>query len=143
MKKVCTFALILLLAALPVMATSMNYTAASSSAVRGTRNQLILGTATVGVTTGTSTVIVTDYKVLYQTILIRWHGTCSGGTVVVEAATLDSWDHTWAPIATISAHSNIEDVVTLAFPTHSVRVRVTSDVTGGGTIWAYYTGANF
>ncbi len=137
MRKLLAIVCGLVLAASPVLAAL--YSVPNSTVAAGTTVTMLSA-----VTTGTGTVITTNYKVAMQTITLKWHGTCSGGSVVVEAADSATWDHTWAPMApAISAHSNIEDVITIVVPTHSVRVRVASDVTGGGDLTVTYVGTNF
>jgi hypothetical protein len=137
MRKLLVLALVLVLGATPALA--YNYTAPSSSVARGPVATIM----TAGTTAASSTVITTDYKVGVQVITLFWHGTCSGGTVIIETADLAAFDHTWVPLATISAHSNIEDHITLTYPTHSVRARISSDITGGGNLTVYYTGVNY
>lgn len=133
MRKLVALALVLTLAALPALARSY-----SVPASMGTRGDIV--TILDAKTTGTSTVMTTDYKVPIQTIVLWWNGTCSGGTVSIEAAMASDTSDTWAVITTVSAHSDIVDYVTVSVPTHSIRARVSSNVTGGGNVTIYYVG---
>ena len=136
MRKLLVLALVLVLGATPALA--YNYTVPSGTVARGN-----VATILSAVTTGTSTVITTDYKVASQGLDLWWNGTCSGGTVVIEISPGVAFADTWITVMTITAHSDVADQVVLTYPTHSVRARVTSDVTGGGKLTVYFTGVNY
>lgn len=136
MRRFLALAMVLGLLAAPALA--INYTAPSGTVTRGS-----VATILSAATTGTSTVITTDYKVAVQNIELHWNGTCSGGAVIIESAPSATFADTWVPLATISAHSDITDVITVVVPTHSIRARVSSNVTGGGNLTVYYVGVNY
>ncbi len=107
----------------------------------GTENED--GTVT-GVTTGTSMFIdVRDKGILC--FVMRSAGTTSGGTVLIEEATWAQNTHpysgTWSQIQSCSASDftgtaqKFYHIVNAA--SHYVRVRVSSDITGGGSILSY------
>lgn len=96
-----------------------------------------------GVTTGVSLpVLVADYP--YISIFYSSTGTTSGGAVVFEEADFSPEDSdpiyggTWSAIETRNA-STFSGTIALAYHASPaayawVRVRVSSDITGGGTI---------
>jgi hypothetical protein len=93
-----------------------------------------------GVTSGTSRPIrVYGFDELVFTF--ESIGTTSGGTILIEEATRPVYSGTWSQIASISASSfsgtaqQAYHVNLSAF--HYVRVRISSAITGGGSILAY------
>ncbi len=136
MRKLLVLALVVGLLAAPALAVT--YPVPSATVAVGTTLTLL-----DAATTGTSTVVTTKYKVMTQVIELHWNGTCSGGAVIIETAPSATFADTWVPLTTVSAHSDITDIIVLTFPTQSVRARVSSNVTGGGNLTVYYTGVNY
>lgn len=108
---------------------------------------LLLGTETAGVvagvTTGTSKPIPRPLDGILS-VYLRSIGTTSGGTILIEEADFASGERmytgTWGVIATISAATFTGGA---QLPVHisdcsygDVRVRIGSDITGGGSITA-------
>lgn len=77
------------------------------------------------------------------TVYLCGSGTVSGGTVVVEEAHDDAYTGTWSEIETVTA-SNLNGA---ALAVHvdgfvgAVRARVSSAITGGGSVTARVVGA--
>lgn len=100
------------------------------------------GTVT-GVTTGTSRPIECSLHGIIA-IYLRSIGTTSGGTILIEeadwAGTELPYSGTWSQVASISASSftgGAQLATHLADSAYShVRVRISSDITGSGTITA-------
>ena len=114
----------------------------------GPRRLLLLGTensdgTVTGVTSGQSLPIDTSGLSL-TTVYLRSVGTTSGGTVLVETADWGPlepvYSGTWATIATILASSFSGGTQTQVAISPSalryVRVRISSTISGGGTILA-------
>lgn len=100
------------------------------------------GTVT-GVTTGTSIPVKAEgYGVI--TIYLRSIGTTSGGTILIEEADWSEkeaiYSGTWSQIASIAASSFTGGVQSANHVSNSaygyIRVRISSAITGGGTITA-------
>lgn len=112
---------------------------------------LLLGTenadsTVVGVTTGTSQPIdMALHGVI--TIFLRSVGTTSGGTVLIEEADWGAqempYNGTWSQIASIAASSFTGGAQVAAHISDSsyrwVRVRISSPITGGGSVLASMT----
>lgn len=65
-------------------------------------------------------------------------GTTSGGTLIIEEASRPSYTGTWSQIASVAA-SSFTGTVQLAYHISpnayaNVRVRISSDITGGGKV---------
>jgi len=107
-------------------------------------DSVVAGALTVtGVTTGTSQPI--DYKAHgIITIYLRSVGTTSGGTVLIEEADWGPFEQpysgTWSQIASIAASTFTGGAQIAYHVTDSsygwLRVRISSAITGGGTILA-------
>ncbi len=114
--------------------------AASRMVLLGTDNDD--GTVT-GVTTGTS-VPVNRAGVGILSIYLRSIGTTSGGTILIEEAEWGPNEHvysgTWSVIATVSASAFTGTAQQAYHVTNCaygfVRVRISSTITGGGTVYA-------
>ena len=90
-------------------------------------------------TTGTGTAVAIPITSDHQRISIITADTTSGGTLLLEEAHTVDYSGTWSVLATITASALTGGDVqvyhifgTLGF----VRARVSSDITGGGTIAA-------
>lgn len=114
----------------------------------GSRRILLLGVenadgTVTGVTTGTSQPIQADGRG-YITIYLRSVGTTSGGTILTEEADWGPlegpYSGTWFQDATTAASSftgGAQTAVRLTVGAYAwVRVRISSAITGGGTILA-------
>ncbi len=114
--------------------------AASRMVLLGTDNDD--GTVT-GVITGTS-VPVNRAGVGILSIYLRSIGTTSGGTILIEEAEWGPNEHvysgTWSVIATVSASAFTGTAQQAYHVTNCaygfVRVRISSTITGGGTVYA-------
>lgn len=98
--------------------------------------------AITGVTTGTSIPIDRRTHGIIA-VYLRSIGTTSGGTVIVEEADWGEWEApysgTWAQLASIAASSFTGGAQAVWRPTVDsafgwIRVRISSAITGGGTI---------
>lgn len=109
---------------------------------------LLLGTenadgTVAGVTTGQSQVLEFPSSA-YVTIYLTSIGTTSGGTIVIEEADFASktvmYNGTWGALQTISASTFTGGqqlpVHIMATPYGYLRVRISSAITGGGSIMA-------
>lgn len=114
----------------------------------GASRVLLLGTenadgSVTGVTTGTS-IYVERVGAGILSIFLRSVGTTSGGTILIEEADwgpLEApYSGTWSQIASVLASSFTGSGQTAVHVTNSaygyVRVRISSAITGGGTIIA-------
>lgn len=111
----------------------------------GQRQIVLLGTANsdgtfTGVTTGTSIPINCRE---YDELLITFEsvGTTSGGTLLIEEASRPNYSGTWSQVYSQAA-SGFTGTAQLAVhisPTKFVvlRVRISSDITGGGTVLVF------
>jgi hypothetical protein len=112
---------------------------------------LLLGTenadsTVTGVTTGTSQPVqMADHGIV--AVILRSIGTTSGGTVLIEEADWGPLEQvysgTWSVIATITAASFTGGAQVITHITDSsyrwLRVRISSAITGGGTMTAVLT----
>ena len=111
-----------------------------------TKQLLLLGTFSTdtstytGVTTGTSQPIrvsAADELVFY----LESVGTTSGGTLLIEEASRDNYSGTWSQIASVAA-STFTGTTQVAYHIAPncygfVRVRISSDITGGGKVLVF------
>ncbi len=111
----------------------------------GQRQILLLGTGNedtsfTGVTTGTSKPInAKEYDELVFTF--ESVGTTSGGTLLIEEASRPNYSGTWSQIASVSASAftgTVQQAYHIAPNKYAfVRVRISSDITGGGTVLVF------
>lgn len=95
------------------------------------------------VTTGTGTAVATN-----DFAQISWYivgtGTCTGGTVVIETAPTSTYAGTWSQLDSVAlATTPLTDKAYYGtYPGNAlfVRGRVSSNITGGGTISVYICG---
>jgi len=116
-----------------------NSVAPVQSVILGSRNATT--NAVVGVTSGTSVAFKrAGFGIL--TFAFRSLGTTSGGTLIIEEADwLDDevpYSGTWSQIASVAASSFTGTAQILYHISNSaygyVRVRISSNITGGGTV---------
>ncbi len=98
-------------------------------------------------TTGNGNILLCKGDSRCVTIMLQSNGTTSGGTLSIEEAfyrTADGvYSGTWSVIQTISAStitgSTQQFVHILGASVYALRVRISSDITGGGTVtvWAW------
>lgn len=111
----------------------------------GPRQILLLGTDNgdstfTGVTSGTSVPInASGFDQI--AVALESVGTTSGGTIVIEEASRRNYSGTWSQIASIAASSftgGVQTVYHIA-PIRAawMRVRISSNITGGGKILAF------
>ena len=88
------------------------------------------------VTTGTGTAIS-----FHDCRQVSWQvttsGTISGGTIIIETAPTSNYAGTWAQLDSISATDADTGVIppgTYPGPLQFVRARISSNITGGGTV---------
>ena len=97
------------------------------------------------VTTGTSKPVSAVNSARDVTVTYTGNGTTSGGTVLLEESDQAPYTGTWSLIETVSAST----VTGNAKAAHHIRIgaglyvraRVSSDMTGGGTLTVSVTGA--
>jgi len=93
-------------------------------------------------TTGTGiafAVPVTDQNIV---ACVRGVGTISGGTVLIEEADVPSYSGSWSLLATCTASAitaTAQQVFHIAAMVKAVRARVSSNITGGGTLSVGFT----
>lgn len=107
----------------------------------GTRSSTASGTSSfTGVTTGTSQPIAMpafdEIAIYFESV-----GTTSGGTLLIEEASRSDYTGTWSTISTVAA-SSFTGGTQIAYHVSPniyafVRVRISSDITGGGTVLVF------
>jgi hypothetical protein len=68
---------------------------------------------------------------------LRGAGTISGGTIIIEEASDPTFAGTWSQIQSITASAltgGAEQIVHIAGLVRALRARISSDITGGGTV---------
>jgi hypothetical protein len=116
----------------------------------GPRRVLLLGTensdgTVVGVTSGTSVAISAPDRGI-ASVYLRSIGTTSGGTIIIEESDSTEservYSGTWSQMASIAASSFTGGAQSANHFANSaygqIRVRISSPITGGGTITAVY-----
>lgn len=99
-------------------------------------------------TTGNGGILPLHGRSARVTIVLQSTGTTSGGTLIIEEAYWDSrtdpvYAGTWSQIASVSASTftgGAQVFYHLAeTSSYAIRVRISSDITGGGTVsvWAW------
>jgi hypothetical protein len=84
-----------------------------------------------------------DGSALRWSIYLQSNGTTSGGTIILEEAYDDTYTGTWSQIASVAASSftgNKQAAFHFEAPMVAVRARISSDITGGGTLSAWAVG---
>ncbi len=105
------------------------------------------GTVT-GVTTGNGGIYPLHSRNARTTIVLQSIGTTSGGTISIEEAYYPSsigvsYAGTWSVIQAVSASSftgTAQLVVHVMAPVWAIRTRISSTITGGGTVAAWVWG---
>jgi len=90
-------------------------------------------------TTGNGTAFTANPVAQNHTVVVTGVGTISGGTVSIEEADTESYTGTWSVLATITASAltgGAQQITHIAGLLQAVRARVSSNITGGGTISA-------
>jgi len=94
-------------------------------------------------TTGNGNVLAIPSSFRHHTIIIKGIATVSAGAVQIETANEYDYSGTWAPIGggpvTVVDASDI--VINFEGIFNFIRARVSTDITGGGTVTVNYTGA--
>lgn len=91
------------------------------------------------VTTGTSGVVGTNGRGREHVFYIYGAGTVSAGAVTIEEAHSSSYSGTWdAVAAAVTVVSSTVDTVRVTGCFGALRARVTTDVTGGGSVSVEY-----
>jgi len=94
------------------------------------------------VTTGTGTAKAMNHcrQVGWAT---EYSGTVSGGTILIEQSDQSGYSGTWNQLATIDAanlSAGTDGFGTYPGPMNFIRARITSDITGGGTVSVRFNG---
>lgn len=89
-------------------------------------------------TTGNGTVYDLGARSLTVSFYLTGNGTTSGGTITYETSDDPTYSGTWWPLATAvnasDVSSNKKKVTVVDGCYRCVRARISSDITGGGTI---------
>ena len=88
------------------------------------------------VTTGTGTGVVIPISAHNPRVHMRAAGTITGGTVVLEEASVPTYTGTWSTLYTYTPTTDSEQVIHILGTVGAIRTRVTSNITGGGTVTA-------
>lgn len=88
------------------------------------------------VTTGTGVGKVVPISSKNPRVHFRANGTITGGAVVLEEAEDPNYTGTWSTLYTYTPATSSEQVVHILGTLGAIRARVSSNITGGGTITA-------
>lgn len=89
------------------------------------------------VTTGTGDPVTFPVNSSNIRVHSRGAGTVSGGTIVIEEANDPLFSGTWSTLQTITASAltgGIEQVLHIVGTLAAIRARISSNITGGGTV---------
>lgn len=89
------------------------------------------------VTTGTGLGVSLPISSNLPRVHLRGNGTTSGGTIVIEEAQDPLFSGTWSLLQTVQATTitaSAEQVIHIWGTISAIRARVTSNITGGGTV---------
>jgi len=94
-------------------------------------------------TTGNGTAVVPGPRVKNHSVYIMGSGTTSGGAISIEEATDPAYAGTWSVIQSVNASTvtgTAQSVVHFTASCRAIRARVSSNITGGGSIQVDYRG---
>lgn len=96
-----------------------------------------------GTTTGNGTAVVCTPRIKNHSFFVLGTGVTSGGTISIEEAEDPAYAGTWSVIQSVNASSvtgTACQVVHFTASCFALRARVSSNITGGGTIQVDYRG---
>lgn len=108
--------------------------------VAGRGNEFALQTAA---TTGNGTAITCNPSSKHHTIIIKGTGTISGGAISIEEADAEDYTGTWSVISAVTAAdvtAGAQKSVHSEGLIRALRARISTSITGGGSISAGYIG---